>query len=100
MNRLTQEQIDFASERHEIVCSFLKEKRLKEDEFYDVVIFAYLQSVQRYMTDSGLNKYDFKDIAYQKMTAAMVSYLAAKKRSGNIEFVSIETMKNSALLAV
>lgn len=38
----------FAEEHHNLVYAFLKEKKLPEDEYYDVVIFGYLQAVMDY----------------------------------------------------
>ena len=42
---MSQAQQLFAEEHHNLVYAFLKEKKLPEDEYYDVVIFGYLQAV-------------------------------------------------------
>ena len=40
---LTKEQQAFATDHHGLVYKFLNENHLPEDEFYDVVVFAYLR---------------------------------------------------------
>ena len=45
---MSQAQQLFAEEHHNLVYAFLKEKKLPEDEYYDVVIFGYLQAVMDY----------------------------------------------------
>ena len=44
----TKEEQQFAEENHDLVYAFLNEKKLSEDEYYDVVVFGYLQAVQFY----------------------------------------------------
>ena len=48
---LTKEQQTFATAHHSLVYKFLNENRLPEDEFYDVVVFAYLKAVKDYYTE-------------------------------------------------
>ena len=43
---LTKEQQAFATDHHGLVYKFLNENHLPEDEFYDVVVFAYLKAVK------------------------------------------------------
>ena len=45
---LTKEQQAFATDHHGLVYKFLNENHLPEDEFYDVVVFAYLKAVKDY----------------------------------------------------
>ncbi len=61
---LTKEKSAFAAENHGLVYSFLKERGLPEDEYYDTVIFAFLGCVMK-DTDG-----DFKTRAYAKMDKA------------------------------
>lgn len=42
---MTPAQQLFAEEHHNLVYAFLNEKKLPEDEYYDVVVFGYLQAV-------------------------------------------------------
>lgn len=39
---MTPAQQLFAEEHHNLVYAFLNEKKLPEDEYYDVVVFGYL----------------------------------------------------------
>ena len=48
---LTKEQKAFATDHHRLVYKFLNENHLPEDEFYDVVVFAYLKAVKDYYTE-------------------------------------------------
>ena len=45
---MTQEEREFAEQKHDLVIDFLRYRRLPMDEFYDVVIFGYLSAVQQY----------------------------------------------------
>lgn len=45
---MTPAQQLFAEEHHNLVYAFLNEKKLPEDEYYDVVVFGYLQAVMDY----------------------------------------------------
>ena len=71
---LTPEQRLFAAEHHDLVYKFLRKKRLSIDEFYDVVIFAYLRSVRCYLTESRLRQYSFTTIAWKLMNGAVSNY--------------------------
>ena len=44
---MTDEERDFAEQHHDMVYKFLRTHRLPESEYYDVVIFGYLEAVQR-----------------------------------------------------
>lgn len=61
---LTEEKSAFAAANHGLVHSFLKERELPEDEYYDTVIFAFLDCVIK-NTDG-----DFKARAYAAMAKA------------------------------
>lgn len=80
MNVLTTYERQFADEHHALVYRFLYDKGLEVDEFYDVVIFRYLTAVQRYLSDSQLQRYSFATIAYSAMNSAVCNYLKAEKR--------------------
>lgn len=72
--RLTEEQSAFAEKHHHVVMDFLRRRRLPESEFYDVVIFRYLRTVQLYCTSPRLHKYKFEVIAFKAMDWQMKSY--------------------------
>jgi len=40
----TKKEQRFAEENHDLVYAFLNEKKLSEDDYYDVVVFGYTAS--------------------------------------------------------
>lgn len=76
---LNPEQRLFAAEHHDLVYKFLRKKRLPIDEFYDVVIFAYLRSVRRFLTEPKLKQYSFGTIAWSSMNRATYNYYRSQK---------------------
>jgi RNA polymerase sigma-70 factor (ECF subfamily) len=65
---LTLEQQSFAADHHGLVYGFLKAKRLRRDEFYDVVVFGYLRAVRKYLNREDLRRrYAFSTIAWRAM---------------------------------
>lgn len=89
---LTPEQQLFAAENHNLVYKFLNEKHLSIDEYYDVVIFGYINSVYRFFATPGLAKYAFGSIAWKGMQNSLYNHnraIARQKR--NAEIYSIYT---------
>ena len=76
---LTPEQRLFAAENHDLVYKFLHEKQLSINEFYDVIIFAYLRSVCRFLTEPKLKQYSFGTIAWSSMNRATYNYYRSQK---------------------
>lgn len=64
---LTKEKAAFAAEHHETVTQFLKERGLDPDEYYDTVIFAFLDCVIKDTKD------DFKQRAFAAMDRAVAN---------------------------
>lgn len=63
---MTPAQQLFAEEHHNLVYAFLNEKKLPEDEYYDVVVFGYLQAVMDYTAGrTQLRRTCFSGAAYQ-----------------------------------
>ena len=56
---MTPAQQLFAEEHHNLVYAFLNEKKLPEDEYYDVVVFGYLQAVMDYTTQGESSRFSF-----------------------------------------
>ena len=54
---LTPEQRLFATEHHDLVYAFLNSKHLSETEFYDVIIFGYLDAVCDFLARKDLQRY-------------------------------------------
>ena len=80
----TKEEQQFAEENHDLVYAFLNEKKLSEDEYYDVVIFGYLRAVQEFCENSKHHKYKFSTFAWKRMQEVMndhYKYLYRAKRN-------------------
>ena len=87
MKTLTNNQKKFAEKNHGLVGSFLKSKHLPFNEYYDIVIFGYLNAVKKHTERSGLKQYRFKNIAFRAMESSL----------GN-HFRSLNSKKNKAVV--
>lgn len=84
MRPMTEHERAFAEENHMLVYRFLRAYGLSEDEYYDIVIFGYLQAVQEYCAVKETQKYQFSTVAWRKMDCVLKDhrrYLESKKRS-------------------
>jgi len=83
---LTPEQQRFAADHHSLVYAFLNERKLQDDDFYDIVVFGYLKAVKEYLTNFTLSqKYEFSTIAFTKMRDELYrhnEYQNRQKRQG------------------
>lgn len=73
---LTEEKAAFAAEQHGVITQYLKERGLSPDEYYDTVVFAFLDCV---IKDT---KGDFKQRAYAAMDRAVAAVKAESE--GNV----------------
>ena len=83
---MTQEERDFAEQRHDLVIDFLRYKRLPMNDFYDIVIFGYLSAVQQYFRNPPAGV-EFKAMAFRAMKDAVLregEYYSRAKRCGVI----------------
>jgi len=101
LHELTQEQQTFAEDNHNLVYAFLREKKLRRDEFYDIIIFGYLQAVQKYLLRTDLRQqYDFSTIAWSAMECKLDQYFRAQSRpSRKVVTVSFVAMVCGGRLA-
>lgn len=84
---LTLEQRDFAERNHSLIFAFLNENKLSEEDYYDVVVFGYLDAVYAYLTEPQLQKFEFSTICWRKMRGAVSNHHKAqqsKKRSADL----------------
>lgn len=88
MEPLTAEERRFAADNHRIVGEYLNKRRLPEDEWYDVVIFRYLNAVRNWIRRPELHRYKFRTIAYQNMRSAV--WNETRKQGRQIRTVSLE----------
>ena len=78
---MTPAQQLFAEAHHNLVYAFLNEKKLPEDEYYDVVVFGYLQAVMDYTSQGHLADH-FRHQASTKRAAPTVSLNAVMDDAG------------------
>lgn len=77
---LTPEQRLFAAENHDLVYAFLNDKHLSENDFYDVIIFGYLDAVRRYFANPHLQQYSFGTVAWGGMQGTLANYKRSMHR--------------------
>lgn len=63
LHEMTPLQRQFAAEHQNVVFRFLNQKKLPIDDYYDIVIFGYLQAVQEYDENPALSRFQFSTIA-------------------------------------
>lgn len=83
----TKEEQQFAEENHDLVYAFLNEKKLPEDEYYDVVVFGYLRAVQIFINEPKFDKYKFSTLAWKQMQGELANYykyLLSPKRCATV----------------
>ena len=93
LRELTKEEQDFAAENHNIVYAFLRARNLCHDDYYDVVIFGYLQAVRKYLSRDDLRqRYAFSTVAWRKMQNSLTEHFKKQsRRSRKAVTVSWET---------
>lgn len=77
-----------AVQNHQLVFSFLRAHRLPPDEYYDVVIFRYLLTVENWFRRPELYHYEFSTIAWRAMSSAL--HHERKKERRRIKTVSLD----------
>ena len=84
LHPMTQEEREFAEQKHDLVIDFLRYRRLPMDDFYDIVIFGYLSAVQQYFRDPPAGV-EFRVMAFRAMKDAILrdgEYRTRAKRCG------------------
>lgn len=77
-----------AEQNHDLVFRFLRANRLPESEYYDVVIFRYLLTVENWFRRPDLYHYRFSTVAWNAMSSALHHELEKKCRQ--VKTVSLE----------
>lgn len=89
---LTPEQKIFASEHHDLVYKFLHEHHLPVDEFYDIVIFGYLNAVRNYLSRTNLCTYAFPTLGWKLMMQSLSDHYKEQTcQKRNAEMFSLHT---------
>lgn len=77
----TEQERKFAEENHNLIYGFLKKHGYSIEEFYNIVVFGYLKSVQIYHRKEKLNgNYNFSSVAYQYMRAEISNHFKTESR--------------------
>ena len=71
LHPLTEEQRIFAEEHHDFIYQYLNGRHLGIEEYYDTVVFGYLEAVQDYLEKPELQQYRFSTIARIAMRNAL-----------------------------
>jgi RNA polymerase sigma-70 factor (ECF subfamily) len=80
LKKLTEEERRFADEHYNLIMEFLRKERLDSEEFFDVVVFEYLLSVQIYLNDTELqSRCNFAACSYMHMKRAVYEYFREQK---------------------
>ncbi len=81
---MTQEEREFAEQKHDLVIDFLRYRHLPMDDYYDIVIFGYLSAVQQYFRNPPVGV-AFKAMAVRAMKDSVLregEYRSRAKRCG------------------
>ena len=87
---LTPQERTVAKQNHDLVFRFLRANRLQENEYYDVIIFRYLLTVENWFRRPDLYHYQFSTIAWHAMSSAL--HNDAKKKRRQIKTVSLDDL--------
>ena len=85
---LSEAEKSVAHQNYWLVKRFLELRKLPEDEWFDVVVFRYLLTVERWFRQPELYKYEFSTIAWNAMRSAVAN--ERKKQRRQIKTVSLD----------
>lgn len=87
--KLTERQRQFAADNHYVVEDFLRNRGLSMDKFYGVVIFGFLDAVQKYDEQNGSQQSDFSDIANDAMSLELKNHFKQQKEE-KVQILSLD----------
>lgn len=77
---LTREERKFSEENYHLIMDFMKKSNLNAEEFFDIVVFDFLLSVEKYLNDSQLQaKCSFEAVSYMYMKRAVFVHFRKQK---------------------
>jgi len=90
---------EFITDNHDLVFRYLDIKRLDAGEFYDVVVFGFMEAARRYLQKPELRaKHCFEAIAFTKMNDCMSRYYKGQKaKKRHADLISLERCSESVL---
>lgn len=78
---LTKAEQDFAAEHHDLVMVHLAVNHLRFEDWYDVLVFGYLNAVRTWFHKPQVRKWAFATIAKVEMRSAMIRQLRFENRA-------------------
>lgn len=87
LQNLTEQERKFAAEHHCLIYQYLNTNNLTEEEYYDIVVFGYLEGVQKYFRQDAVNVRPFYELVYERMSKACIE---CDNSQSNVQFVSIQ----------
>lgn len=93
MRPLTVDEQKFATKYHNLVYIFLRKRHLSYYEYYDIVIFGYLNAVVKYHERKELQQFCFAAIAWNDMNSAYGNSVKKKctyKRQSDNNAISLD----------
>lgn len=81
---------EVAAQNFWVVESFLRQERLPFNDWFDVVIFRYLRTVELWFDRPDLYQYEFSTIAWRNMRSAV--WNERQKLSRQIQTISLDTL--------
>ena len=77
---LTREERKFLEENYHLIMDFMKKSKLDAEEFFDIVVFDFLLSVEKYLNDPQLQaKCSFEVVSYMYMKRAVFVHFRKQK---------------------
>ena len=77
---LTEKERLFAEENYHLIMDFMKKSNLNAEEFFDIVVFDFLLSVEKYLNDLQLQaKCSFEAVSYMYMKRAVFVHFRKQK---------------------
>lgn len=77
---LTSEERKFSEENYHLIMDFMKKSKLDAEEFFDIVVFDFLLSVEKYLNDPQLQaKCSFEAVSYMYMKRAVFVHFRKQK---------------------
>lgn len=77
---LTPTERQFASDNYHLINKFLKRSKLDAEEFFDIVVFEYLLSVENYLNNADLqSRCNFEAVSYMYMKRAIYRHFRERK---------------------
>ncbi len=76
---LTEEEQRFATEHYGCVLHYIRSRKLNFEDYYEVLVFAYLRAVQIWFEREAARKYSFTTIAYRKMAYGVMGERRARR---------------------